>query len=96
MSSKEQIVIGYKGGYFDCFGVNVEFLDCPKFEVLHSLIFGYKGREKKEKFCCFHARRRFTENNFHCARQEVILFSCFILKNRKDEYTSLLNKYGCC
>lgn len=93
----KHVVIGYKGGdfeqrlyrYFDCLGVNIEFLDCP--------IFGSEeGREKKESFCRFHARRRFTNRSYHCARQEVILFSCFILKNRHNEYNSLLSKYGCC
>ena len=59
----KQVVIGYKGGdferrlcrYFDCFGVNIEFLDCPKFEELHNLIFGSTGMiKKRESFCHFH------------------------------------------
>ena len=103
-SSNDQIVIGYKGGdferrlcrFFGCFGVNIKFLDCPKFEVLHNLIFEHKGREKKKKICRFHTRLCYATDNFHCAQQEVILFSCFVLKNRKEDYSTLLCSYECC
>ena len=104
LMSFNHVVIGYKGGDFErrlcrsfgCFGVNIEFLDCPKFEVLHNLIFEQQGKEKEKKCCGFHTRLRHSEDKFHCAQQEVILFSCFVLKNRKEDYTKLLYRYECC
>ena len=99
----DHVIIGYKGGDFErlcscfgCFGVNIEFLDCPKFETLRSSLLNRKGKEEKKKFCRFHARCRSEECDYHCARQEVILFSCFILKNRGDNYSHLLSEYGSC
>ena len=104
-SSKfSETIIGYKGGdferrlcrYFGCFGVNIEFLDCPKFENLCDLFLERKGKKERETFNRFHARFRRQKCSYHCSRQEVILFSCYILKKRNVDYLSLLSKYGSC
>lgn len=101
----KQVVIGYKGSnferrlsrYFDCFGVNIEFVDCPKFKVLRDSIFeSEKGTLKKRSICCFHLRHRQSNKIFDCTREEVILFSCYVLKKCGDNYKIILNQYGCC
>ena len=101
-SDKQSNVIGYKGDFeqrlchlLGCFGVNIEFLDCPKYENLFDLFF---ESGKKENNSCDHFNRCGFVNKtiVHCSIKEVRSFSCYVLKNHQQDYSDLIRKYGCC